>query len=922
MTWVEPNEVDANLTKRSYSKYWSKLEISISARSGQEGYAMRTCIRNWSWLAGLLLVAGCNQQVADPSGGRKGLTDQGNTDLAQLLGKPRSELAAKAKEIEQQLQAKRKAISEGKGEVVLVKDLPPFVMPVFREADYRDKIGLSLPTYVAEDAKDSDVAVQLARFGDGEGAGKLVDPSDTAAARQIEGYRCDKNYPVEWTRLVAIMLHSAESQLAADDADAGSELISLHKQLLTVLDEKAQKGALGAALLPRGRDVLSQAGSAWKAAKLKALAEQATRYIREWGEAKGPIFGIPFGATVAQVQRLLHSQAKESLVPATNLNRALDLLGLPFPEDGIESVLTELNDAKQLSDVYITYRPGIASVYRTPALLAHTLVERGYSGEDVPKAPGLERRIYTSPEGGCSVMLVRHGAGLGALVHLRKGSAAKERATLSRDFGALNLERSFEQNRLLIAPQQRGEAVNTEDQARLAAIENPFPTLKLSKAGVERQPNTNLTLAFAMAFVTGSAGAPPLHSFVLPLWVKYGPPEFHGVHDQTGDHLLLSWKDSRTEYDLRLPYENAEPVQFEVRAIGSTTAEETVDKRMTRALAFDRKERDDRLAAKKPARRLPRQLESLELGMAKGRALELLPAGRANPKRDMPDGITVTLTDEGSKNEARVARQFFVRFGADEKVVEVRARYEAGPASRNTNNWMKTLRESLSKSGGAPQEIHADWAGLWDDSKAVRRRIKEYYWIDDLTLATLQTDDFGAELRIRDCPPEYPLGIPLPPLAYLKRGPEPLVLSQTLQEVTQAWGVVQQEKSADGGLVLRPPSGSQYNVILVYFDQVGVSRIVAQHAAGRAKRGTQAEWQQAIVEAWNRDPGSLGWYRRQEFSPNDLLQGMGWNDDRTRLRIFWAESSDGSIHAFTEWKNATSTPAKEEEHQPSTAVPR
>ena len=47
---------------------------------------------------------------------------------------------------------------------------------------------------------------------------------------------------------------------------------------------------------------------------------------------------------------------------------------------------------------------------------------------------------------------------------------------------------------------------------------------------------------------------------------------------------------------------------------------------------------------------------------------------------------------------------------------------------------------------------------------------------------------------------------------------------------------------------------------------------------------------------------SFGWPRQQQLVGNDMLQALGFHDERTRLRIFWQENDDGSVKVFTEWK--------------------
>src|SRR5262249_29074660 len=134
--------------------------------------------------------------------------------------------------------------------------------------------GVSLPPYLAEGGKDTELALHLARHGDVEAALRLADPAD-AATSKIEACRCARNYPAEWTRLVGMMLHAAQIDLATGNLGGGRELVGLHRQLQTVLDAKAQAGPLGAALLGRGRGALAQAAAAWRKEEKNDLAGQA-----------------------------------------------------------------------------------------------------------------------------------------------------------------------------------------------------------------------------------------------------------------------------------------------------------------------------------------------------------------------------------------------------------------------------------------------------------------------------------------------------------------------------------------------------------------------------------------------------------------------------------------------------------------------
>src|SRR5262249_9011103 len=159
-----------------------------------------------------------------------------------------------------------------------------------------------------------------------------------------------------WTRLVGLLQHTAESRLATGDLDGAVELIQLHRQLREVLDKKAAAGALGAVLLPRGREALAMAGAAWKAQNQDVLAAQAKEALASWGNVPAASLPVPLGAPRAEVSRLLRGEAQGRALPAPSALRALDLLALPFPDENVEGVFAFLDQAGRLSQVLVVYR--------------------------------------------------------------------------------------------------------------------------------------------------------------------------------------------------------------------------------------------------------------------------------------------------------------------------------------------------------------------------------------------------------------------------------------------------------------------------------------------------------------------------------------------------------------------------------------
>ena len=54
--------------------------------------------------------------------------------------------------------------------------------------------------------------------------------------------------------------------------------------------------------------------------------------------------------------------------------------------------------------------------------------------------------------------------------------------------------------------------------------------------------------------------------------------------------------------------------------------------------------------------------------------------------------------------------------------------------------------------------------------------------------------------------------------------------------------------------------------------------------------------------AWARDLRRFGWPRRQDATGDDALNGLGFHDERTRIRLFWQEPDQGPPRVYTEWK--------------------
>jgi hypothetical protein len=798
-----------------------------------------------------------------------------------------------AKKIEIQQRGHR----EGRLHFPLYNDLHlPLVVPGLREANFDDSVGFSLPPYAPKGTRDTALAFHFARFGDQEAADALVDPNDTEAKGRIAAAAYERRYPVEWTRLVGLLLHAAQVRLATGDVDGGTELIVLHRQLRDVLDAKARVGPLGVALLTRGYDVLAHAAAAWRADKKTELADQADAALAEWTDRSEPALAVTFGMDRSQVARILRSSGIGRAVAADSPLRALDLLELPFPDENIGAVVAHFDAAQKLSHVRLTYRAGLAEWYPEPSHLAHLIAESTANREDVPASVGLRPCAYRLGGMHCQVRIVTHGAGVGALVDLFAQQDELPAGKLSRDLGGVHLDRSFEQNRLHLTPEQRGEQLVVQQPGALSAIHNPLSVLKLGEAIVEREGT--VTPSVRLQYHVDEATLPPLHQIVLPFWSSAGLSRIFGESDTHGGHLALMWDDGHTRYQLQLPYENGHPVEL---VIADTQAGTHLRERETAAAAFDRAEREARLKAGKPLLRIPRQLDDLELGMSRSQVTQALPSGRAVTKQDFPDGLTATFAGEPAETEAYVVRQIFARFDKNDHAVELRTRYAEGPKAHGAG-WMADIERTLRKRAGAPWDAPAPWSAVWAEISSSKGSAIFHGWRDDRSLLTYQRDSSTVEVTLRDCPPEFENGVPLPPLASLPAGPDAYQLGTSREQIVRLAGAANPGAMADGALVLRPNNSDLYDAVLIWFEHDHAARIVARHTPASGARLQPNQWGQALAEAAARAVRTLGWPRRQEVTGRDLLQSVAWHDDQTRIRMFWQENEDGSVHLFTEWK--------------------
>ena len=836
------------------------------------------------------------------------LPDSIDTNIAQWLDQPRAELANLS---EDRTEAVKQGLVDTRTANNALAELlpnlkPSLAPPVFRDVKYSKKAGVSLPTYLAEGTPDREVAWHLARFGDVEGAKKLVDPADKAFLSELEKLGYERNYPVEWTRLVALHLFSAELKLSNGEVEGASELVNLHRQLDKLLDDKAKAGPLGAALLPVGHRALTLSAPRFREAPFNktVLADDIEAALKDWPEGPAPQPALAVGADKKTVARFFQQGQQGRVFAATGADavRTLDLLALPVPSEDVNGVVAFLDRDELLAELVVYYHSNMRQNYPQPVNLAHHLVEGGSTNTELAELPGVLRQTYLAAgqtyEISVLLSVPSGSATASALIRVADAKGTRAEASLpanARDFVAVHLDHSFSQNRLsLDAAMKPGAELETSRPSAVDRVRQPIRDPKPSSVVLKKDADADLLESVAIRW-SADVNKDAVAKLLVPLFAAYGGCRIDGVEDANGGHLAFVWENDSTRYTFELPYvDSNEPELVAADRRGA----DAVAKRKEAVAKFDQTDRKARLEAGTPQRRLDRWLfeRDLTLGMSKADALQKLPKSQRIRQNEVADGMSLFYLAQPNAPEPYTAepRQLWVRFGPDDRVAEIRVRYvEAKPEKTKPTlfDWLRREQQ------GEPEALVSRWTGLWPD--LVKKGTPALYrWHDDVTVMTYERDAAGSEVTIRDCPLDKPQGVTLPPLQYCSRGIDHCHLGDSRADVVKHWPT-DLPKTPDGGLVLGQPANSPYDRAIVWFENDKVVRVVAQH---RLKAPLTYEGvPKALLEAWSRDIDTLGVVRRQDVPVAQLLQGYGWHDDVTRVRIFGQDSEDGP-RLLTEWR--------------------
>lgn len=782
-------------------------------------------------------------------------------DLGALLQRPRQELATMAASLETKLATLERCRQEGSAPFLLLPDARfPLTVPVFRQAAWSEKHGVSVPDYLKDANRDSAVSWHLARHGDSEAAGKFGDMAT------LDKYRLDRNYPLEWTRLVGLHLLHAEYRVAADEKEGAAALIGMHRQLRELLPEAARKSPIGQMLLTRGLGALKEAAKAYRERGRGDLADQVDRFF---AGLETPTWTpeLPNQLTIAD---WLDGANESPAVQVANPDRLLDLLALDLPLEGIDAAVVFVGKERKAAEVVLTYGPTL-SQWHTPDQLAPCWKERGV-GTYAEAMPEFRRVTYRFGAAKMEMVVTPAHTSVGALVRVTFEIPAT--TPLPRDFGIVHLDRGFEHGRRLIAWKQRQSSV-TADTPSLAAVRHPFSARLLAEGKLEREESHDLVRKATFILAERPKQRTTLGQVAAEGWRTFGPADIEMVPASRSIHLV--WNDGKTRLALQFPAAKNQDVVLEAASVVSDFAS-----RKEAAAKRDAEDRASRLAEGKPIRRVQREIDGFRLGMTKAEFAALLPRSTQTHVRDIPGGVVVAFVGSPKSPGESVVRQWVARFDDPGRAVELRMRYE-GPAAK--------LVDGIKAKLGPAEALPID-ATTWKDLPASRPESR-FGWHDDMTLLVV-TQSGSTELILRDCQLEHAAGVPLPPLAYLPRGTPKVQVGMSLADL-QKLGAT---KLDDGYFVAA--NDPQYDGYMAWFASDRAIRVLARHRIEGKELAAPDRAMQALLAAWSRDAATLGWPLRQDFQ-GPHVQSWATLDDVHRIRIFWQEQ-EGEQRLFTEWK--------------------
>jgi len=839
----------------------------------------------------IVLCCGCGSG-GQPESEAAAPTAPARPGLVELLEAPRADLNARAENLLAEIKTRNEARRQNKlAFKLLPRTYQPLVFPGIHDAKFHADLGYSLPVYVdpRETVPQPDLALLYAQYGDFEAAQKLA--RDSAPA-DLEKFKLDRNYPLEWTRYVTLLLHSLAQKIALGEADAFAEFVDTRKQMEAALDEKARHSPLGETLLALERRVIQQAAEVWRKQGDTTLANQSAGLIGSWAEREPT---LPFDQPREFWVRALKSELHGQVISGTPALRALDFLQLPFPAQALEAALLFFDAEGKLDEVILGYNPRIQDAYPRAPELAGSLSD--YLPSDPEASPNrcLQRMNGWTVETRLSPV----DATVGAWVRFSRQRPSQP-LTLARQLGPVHLDRSYDANRLHLAPTQLGNPLVLKDDAALDRVANPSPAGKLQEVVLEQTPNQNLVERARFRYRPGT----PWHQVALPLFAQYGPGQWQNepASGNEGPRLRIAWNDDRTELALKVPHEGRQAIELE---FADRSKSEDLPARAAAVKAHEARERKERIDRGEAVTRLPRKLDYLPLGAPREEVLRYLPKGQTVFKREFDNGMLVVVNSPPPRDGAPyMVREIVVRFDPEQRLDLAQVRYDTASKPRNAKeaDWPKALLEPWRQAGGAVAALPSPLAARSRDLPAQTSSGTFYRWEDDLTEATLLSDRNGVLVTLADRPAD---GKEPPPLVYLPSGPAEALPGLTLGMSRQdflAAAKMKPVETPEGALAIGVAKGP-YDAVLVWFDkQDRAEQITARFRQTDASRTGQKDLEKALTERWGAEIRQVGWPARRDYSPQGVLQSLTWFDDLTRYRLYWADTDNSPARLWAEWK--------------------
>lgn len=818
--------------------------------------------------------------------------------LDELLKKPRAEIVSRGDDVQTDVRLREEA---RKKEKITFEFLPkwyqPVVIPGFQDQKYDKDLGFSVPSYV--DPKDGaqlrELALQYARIGDAETALKLVGEKGLA---ELERYQLDKNYPIEWTRYVALEFHSLQQHVAIGEPDAVHELLAFHQELDKLLDEKAKQSLLGQTLLARGRRTLDAARTEYKNRGNQQAYDEVEAALKDWPQT---IVALPLNESKDRWAELLRTKASGRVVSCQPPTRALDLLQLPLPYEAADAFFLFFDGKDHLEEIVVAYNLRLQSIFPRPGDLVGVVSNWSAPTELTP--------TECHQRWGSLVVDTRYSpfeSAISGWVRLHLDRPAAE-ATAPRDLGAVHLDWSFEHNRLHSAPNVLGNPLTLKEGGQLNKVENPLPAGKLQDVTLQSvEGHPDLLASGKYTYKVGVSW----HELAMPVFALLGPGKWYDERSENlHGHVRLTWEDGKTQLNLIVPHQPRDPVILTHADKRDAAAAPARHEEVAGREAADRRQRID---AGQPLVRLPRKVDAFPLGAPREEVLKYMPRGQDAYRVELPDGLVVTNNAPLPKDKSpSIMRQVIVRFDHANKLRWVRVRYEPNLqpqiGKKDGPDFAQALLGYWRQQGGSVASQPPPRAAVLADLPA-QPGGTYFRWDDDLSEVSFLHDRNGVELTVRDLTADVE-GKALMPLRYLPRGPAEGIPGLTLgiakaelEKKLENKPVVNEE----GAWVIALTKG-KYDIAAVWFDGMArVSKVAMRYRQSEAPKSGHKDMEKQLNDRWGAELRHVGWPIRRDVSNQGAMQAYAWLDDATRYRLYWADSDNSPPRLWSEWRDLES----------------